>query len=125
MIGDHLVQTSTLFTSIVKCEYVLNIMKMLLTWHKIWLKWVQTELVKECFKHNFPNLLYKITSDYNLCTCLESTKRGIEPLALKDNCTNNLGVLQPNRLRHIPFEKLECSNFDINYLHKSCHVLFK
>jgi hypothetical protein len=77
-------------------------------------EWVQTKLVKEYFKHNYPNLLYKITTYYNLCTCFEKTKRGIEPLILKDNCTNNLSVLQPNKLKYTPFEKLECSNFDIN-----------
>ncbi len=61
-------------------------------------EWAKIELVKECFKHNYPNLLYKITTDYNLCTCFGNTKRGIEPLVLRDNYTNDFGVLQPNKL---------------------------
>jgi len=98
-------------------EYVLNIMEMLLICklaQNLVKESAQIELVKKCFKHNYPNLLYKITINYNLCTCFENTKRGIDTLVFRDNCTNNLGVMQPNKLRCIPFEKLECSNFDMN-----------
>jgi hypothetical protein len=77
LIGDQLVQASTLFASIVECEYVLNIMEMLLTVQNLVKEWAQIELVKKCFKHNYPCLMYKITTNSNLCTCFETPKEGL------------------------------------------------
>jgi hypothetical protein len=45
---------------------------------------------------------------------LESTKRGIELLALKDNCTSNLDVLHPNMLGTIQTIKKSKTNSSIN-----------
>jgi len=44
----------------------------------------------------------------------KTTKRGIKPLALKDNCTNNLGILHPNMLGTMQTIRKSKNNFGIN-----------